>query len=303
MPIVLKEFQGRPVLLYNQQNRSENPMRSVEFTNSTGLTLEGGPVTVLEEASYVGEAMLDTLKPDEERLVPYAVELSVHVLDNVESTSEKVHRVVIRKGQLRTHYLHTRLTTYHFNNKSEREYVVYLEHPREGAEWKLHFTPEPKEITESFWRFRFNVAAKQVTHFTVRQRQTLHSSFALCDVNNQQLGLWLEQKFLDAKTEKALRLIVELRGQVAAAEGCLQYLEKERGVIHAEEKRIRENLQALGDRPSEKDLRERLIKSLNVQEDRLEQIAQEIRAKTKERDELREKMNQALAKLDYEAEV
>src|SRR6185312_6851412 len=67
VPIVLKAFEGRPVLLYNKATRAENPMRCVEFKNTTGLTLEGGPVTVLEDGAYVGEAMLDTLKPDEER--------------------------------------------------------------------------------------------------------------------------------------------------------------------------------------------------------------------------------------------
>src|SRR5262249_56071784 len=79
VPIVLRSFEGRPVLLYNKANRPENPMRCVEFKNTTALTLEGGPVTVLEGASYVGEAMLDTLKPDEQRLGPLAVELYVHV--------------------------------------------------------------------------------------------------------------------------------------------------------------------------------------------------------------------------------
>src|SRR5207344_1268370 len=82
VPIVLREFKGRPVLLYDKNARAENPLRCIEFENTTGLTLEGGPVTVLEAGTYVGEAMLETLKPDEERLVPFAVELSVHVLDN-----------------------------------------------------------------------------------------------------------------------------------------------------------------------------------------------------------------------------
>ena len=48
VPIVLRPFEGRPVLLYNKPARAENPMRCVEFRNTTGLTLEGGPVTVLE---------------------------------------------------------------------------------------------------------------------------------------------------------------------------------------------------------------------------------------------------------------
>ena len=118
------------MLLYNKQTRADNPMRCVEFKNTTGLTLEGGPVTVLEAGSYVGEAMLETTKPDDERLVPYAVELGVHVLDNIDSHSDRVHRIVIRRGQLRAHYLQIEKTTYHFNNKSDVPQMVYLDHPR-----------------------------------------------------------------------------------------------------------------------------------------------------------------------------
>jgi hypothetical protein len=303
VPIVLKPFEGRPVLLYNKATRAENPMRCVEFKNTTGLTLEGGPVTVLEEGTYVGEAMLDTLRPDEERLVPYAVELSVTVLDNVDAHDEKVNRVVIRRGQMRSHYVQVRQTTYHVSNKSEREPIVYLEHPRESNEWKLYLTAEPKEITENYWRFRLMLPKKEVTSFVVRQRRTLYQSFSLSDVSDQQLTYWLEQKYLDAKTEKALRQITELRQEAANIEAALQQLDKERAGIHNEQKRIRENLQALGERPSEKDLRERFVKTLNAQEDRLEALNREVQSKTKERDQCRDKINAALAKLEYEAEV
>src|SRR5439155_6247126 len=99
VPIVLRPFEGRPVLLHNSRTRRENPMRAVEFHNTTGLTLEGGPVTVLEGGSYVGEAMLETSKPDEKRLIPYAVELSVFVLDNAEGYTERGPRAVIRDGR------------------------------------------------------------------------------------------------------------------------------------------------------------------------------------------------------------
>src|SRR5262249_1989785 len=100
VPIVLRPFEGRPVLLHNRDTRPGIPMRCVELKNTTGLTLEGGPVTVLEGGSYVGEAMLDTLKPAEERLVPYAVELSERVLDNVNTYQDRVHRVVIRDRRI-----------------------------------------------------------------------------------------------------------------------------------------------------------------------------------------------------------
>ena len=67
VPIVGGEFEGRRRLLYNAANRAENPFAVLDFKNTTGLTLEGGPVTFFEGDVYAGEAMMDTLGPDEER--------------------------------------------------------------------------------------------------------------------------------------------------------------------------------------------------------------------------------------------
>jgi hypothetical protein len=303
VPIVLRPFEGRPVLLYNKATRAENPMRCVEFKNTTGLTLEGGPVTVLEGGNYVGEAMLDTLKPDEHRLVPYAVELGVSVLDNVDSHAERVHKVVIRRGQLKAQYVQVHQTTYTFHNKGDAEQTTYLDHPRSGKEWKLFDTDEPHEITENFWRFRFNLPARKVSKFVVRQRCTLSQTHTLSDVGDQQLALWLEQRYLDARTEQVLRQVMELRQQAAGIEEQIKRLEKERETIHAEQKRIRENLQSLGDRSAEKELRERFVRTLNTQEDRLEQIEREVKERQAARDRCREQMNALLAQLEYEAMV
>ncbi len=303
VPIVLRAFEGRPVLLYNKAARAENPMRCVELKNTTGLTLEGGPVTVLEGGSYVGEAMLETTKPDDQRLVAYAVELAVHVLDNVDSHDDRVTRVVIRKGALRLTYAQVQQTTYTLNNKADTEQAVYLEHPRGGKEWKLIETAAPHEITENYWRFRFALPAKTVTKFVVRQQHTLQRSASLHDVNNQQLAIWIEQRYLDAATEEVLRRVVQLRQQAAGVEAEIAKLQKERDQIHKEQQRIRENLQALGDRPAEKELRERFVRTLNAQEDRLEVIERELREKHAERDRCREQIDAQLAGLEYEAKV
>jgi hypothetical protein len=303
VPIVLRSFEGRPVLLYNKATRAENPMRCVEFKNTTGLTLEGGPLTVLEGGSYVGEAMLETTKPDDQRLVPYAVELAVTVLDNIDSHDDKVYRVIIRKGALKTQYTQVEQTTYSFNNKADAEQTVYLDHARAGKEWKLVDTAEPHEVTENYWRFRFALPAKKVSKFVVKQQRVLSQQFGLSDVSDQQLAYWIEQRYLDAATEKLLRKVVDLRQKAAGIEAQIARLEKERDGIHAEQRRIRENLGSLGDRPSEKDLRERFVRTLNAQEDRLEAIERELRQRQDEREKCREEIAALLAGLEYEAKV
>jgi hypothetical protein len=303
VPIVQRGFEGRAVLLYNKTARTGNPMRCVEFKNTTGLTLEGGPITVLEGGSYVGEAMLETTKPDDERLVAYAVELAVTVLDNIESHSDRAHRIVIRQGHLHAHYVRVEQSTYHFKNKSDVAYTVYLEHARYGEAWTLVDTPKPHEITASFWRFRFTIEPKQVTPFVVRQRQTLQQAYALTDVTDRQLGLWIDEKYIDRATAAALQKVLEARQEAARFEAALQALEKERTGIHNEQKRIRENLQALGDRPGEKELRERFVRTLNGQEDRLAQIDRESREKESGREGCRTRVADLLAKLEYDAAV
>jgi predicted nuclease with TOPRIM domain len=303
VPIVLKPFDGRSVLLYQKAARAENPMRSVEFENTTGLTLEGGPVTVLEGDSYVGEAMLETMKPKEKRLVPYAVELSVRAMDSIDSHREDVRRVVIRKGILYAHQAQVMTTTYTLINKAEREYTLYLDHPRGGNEWKLTDTPDPHETTDNYWRFRFTLPAGKTTKFTVRQQQPLRQQYGLGDLDDRQLGVWLDAKYLDKKTEKVLREVVALRQQALDLNEQFNRLHKERSQIHEEQKRIRENLNSLGDRSSEKELRERFVRTLNTQEDRLEEIDSESKRITRERDDLLAKKNEVLASLEFEGEV
>ncbi len=303
MPIVQRGFEGRPVLLYNKQARADNPMRCVEFKNTTGLTLEGGPVTVLEAGSYVGEAMLETTKPDDERLVPYAVELAVHVMDNIESHSERVHRVVIRDGQLKAHYVQVQQTTYHFKNKSDAAQTVYLEHPRAAKEWTLFDTPEPHEITASYWRFRFTIDPRKTTAFVVRQRLVLAQNYGLADLSDRQLALWMDEKYLDRKTAAALQQVLDARQEAARYDAALATLRQEREGIHTEQERIRENLKALGDRPGEKELRERFVRTLNTQEDRLTQIERDVQENERSREQCRARIGELLAKLEYDAAI
>ncbi|MFO0826108.1 MAG: hypothetical protein U0792_23830 [Gemmataceae bacterium] len=303
VPIVLKPFAGRSVLLYQKASRPENPIRCVEFENTTGLTLEGGPVTVLEQGSYVGEAMLDTLKPTEKRLVGYAVELAVRVLDNDKSFRQNVSRVVIRKGTITTYFGFASQTTYTFTSKADKEQTLYLDHPRPGGDWELFDTATPHEITENYWRFKLPLAANKGTKVVVKMQRPESQQFALNGISDVQLAAWVESRFIDKKTEKVLRDSFKIRQQIGTFDEQLRQLDEERKQIHAEQKRIRENLGSLGERASEKELRERFVRTLGQQEDRLEVIAKEEKRLQAERDAARTKLNDTLAALEFETTV
>ena len=294
VPIVLKPFNGKSVLLYQKHARPENPIRCVEFENTTGLTLEGGPVTVLDSGSYAGEAMLDTLKPTEQRLIGYAVELAVRVTDKIDSRTTRVTRVTIQNGTLTAYSGQLQKTTYTFASKADKEQVVYLDHPR-PAEWELTDSPAPHELTDNYWRFRFPLPAAAQTPFVVTCRRTVGQSVSLFDATDKQFGAWVEAGYFDDAIRTALQTAFTIRGQVAGLDEAIARLDQERAKLHDEQKRIRENLASLGDRASEKDLRERYVRTLGRQEDRLEAIESERAGAVSARDQSRQELHDALA--------
>ncbi|MFO0809790.1 MAG: hypothetical protein U0746_14300 [Gemmataceae bacterium] len=303
VPIVLKPFDGRPVLFYQKAARAGNPLRAVEFKNTTGLTLEGGPVTVLDGGSYAGEAMLDTLKPNEDRLVPYAVELAVRVTDSFDTHDEYVHRVTVRKGVLKAQFARVRQTTYTVASKSDKDQVLYLEHPREGKEFKLFDTPQPHEATDSAWRFRTVLPAGQTIRYVVKQKMLEAQRHSLAATGDSQIAAWLDQKYLDAATAQALQQALALRAQAADLTAAAGRLQAERDAVFKDQARVRENLASLGDKAGEKALRERFVTTLDKQETRLEAIAKELAAIEKDADAARAEVARLLAGLEYESTI
>jgi chromosome segregation ATPase len=113
----------------------------------------------------------------------------------------------------------------------------------------------------------------------------------------------LEQRYFDGPTAEVLRQLAAQRRETARQEERIVHLQQERGTIHQEQQRIRQNLESLGDRPAEKELRERFVRTLNSQEDRLEQIGQEIKEAEEARDRCRQQVEALLEKLEYDAAV
>jgi len=44
-----------------------------------GLTLEGGPIVIYEADTYLGEAMMETIKPGQKKFIEYCTENGMSV--------------------------------------------------------------------------------------------------------------------------------------------------------------------------------------------------------------------------------
>jgi len=71
LPFLQEALDARKLLIWSDHS-SEHPTNAAELTNSTGKVLDGGPVTVYDGGVYGGEALMETLKAGDKRLISYA---------------------------------------------------------------------------------------------------------------------------------------------------------------------------------------------------------------------------------------
>ncbi|MFP2899021.1 hypothetical protein [Corallococcus sp. 4LFB] len=301
VPILHRPFEGRRVLLYNRATREKNPMACIEFKNTTGLTLEGGPVTITEDETYVGEAMLDTLKPDDVRFVPYAVELSCVVSVEQDLEDGPVFRARLGRGTLVVEFFHQRRTKVLARNKAKRPQVLYVEHPRTG--WELKDTAAPAETTDGFWRFKRELAPGASDTLTVTERTRGQRQYYLGNVGLEEVAFFLDSRFIDPRVAQALRDVVALREKLSQVIRDVQRLTEERTQLFKDQERIRSNIDSLKSGASQRELVERFVTKLNAQEDRLELIGRELERLEQERTRLQTESNQRIESLSYEADL
>ena len=208
VPILQTETDMERVALYNPQIRDKNPMTAFRIKNTTGLTLEGGPVTVFEGDSYVGEAMLDTMRQDEERLTPYSVELGITVKHEESDIRENYTRAVKSGNLIHKHYRQLRRTRYDFCSRLDREVDGYLDHPFQFN--VREDTPEPVETTENFWRFKIALAQKKTTSFTVCEVSEQAERIEIFGIARTTVQQMASQKLISGKAKTRPR---EDRGQ------------------------------------------------------------------------------------------
>lgn len=296
VPIVQAQIEATPVSLYNESARADHPMSGLRLTNTTDLTLEGGTVTVIEDGSYAGEALVETIRPREQRFISYAVDLGIDATTNRESRRDRAYRLVAHRGSLSLHFYEIETKTYTLTNRSDRPRTVIVEHPyRRG--WELSQEGEkPIEETPHFYRFQVEVPVRTTKKLVVKERRTLTEEYRVGDLTPEQLSALIAGGSLDAETRKKLEEIMRVKAQIADLTARIEARTREMDQIFRDHQRIRGNLTALGQSEQERQLRSRYIEQITRDEERLAQLRQENDRDQQERARLQNQLNDLIEK-------
>jgi hypothetical protein len=248
IPIVQGEIEGNKLSLYNAMKNRKHPYCAIRLINTTGLTLEAGPVTVLEEDAYAGEALLDVLKPDDKRFLPYAVDQDVHVITRNAYNEMPIYRVRIFGSTLYMDYRSRTSTIYRLENLSEKIKSVYVEHEVSYA-MKLVGDASPVETTDSYYRFEVMLGPQAYEELTVTQEEELSRTVWIADPENLDRNVL---RYLIDTNELTKEMADQLRQILAKHAALVDIVEKRKAVqariqqYVSDQQRARENLKALG---------------------------------------------------------
>ena len=302
LPIVAAEVEGEAVALYNETTRAKNPLAAVRLKNTTGLTLEGGPLTVYQQGNYVGEALIKTVKADEQRYITYAVDLGLHVNTKYGSKSERVDRVVINRGTMRMHRAVIETKTYNLDNKDARDKVVVIEHPYH-KDWKLLNKEKPIEITDNYQRFEVKTKGIELTKFDVEEERDNWEEVAVGNITPEQIEVFIQQKYLSDKTREQLEKIVSLKAEIVRIDRRINELQDEQKNIYEDQKRLREDLKSLGTTEQAKLLESKYLKKLEQQENQLDTINTELKNLQQERQQNQKQLDEMIETLTQDLKV
>jgi len=302
VPIVQSPITVEKVSIWNDQSGLPRPQRALLLTNSSGMTLDGGTFSVIEEETFSGEGLFDAIRPDEKRLIGYATDLALNVSSNLGSDRQQVSRVRVSRGIMIQENEIRERKTYTVRNSDTTPRVVVIEHPARAG-YELRSEPRPYESTGAWMRFRLSVASKQTGSLVVEEARKVEASYALSNLTGEQVSSFVSQRSIDKTLEDALRRILAQKSVVAELDNQKATNDGEMEKIFDDQQRLRENLKALKGTAEEKSLVQRYIQQLNQQETRLEALRKEIQNIEGRRDGAQTQLDQMIHDLSFEMKM
>lgn len=296
LPFLQEKITARKLLIYSDQS-SAHPLNAAEITNSTGKTLDGGPITVFDAGSYAGEALMETVKTTDKRLLSYAVDLGTRITTAFDSKGEIVREIHIRRGVLTTRTAAVEIRTYTIHNVDQKAKTLVIEHPAR-PEYTL-LERKPTEKTANAYRFEVKLAASATEKFPVTEERVYDSSFAVTNLTPDLLVTYIQNKNLTDASRRQLTEILNRKRDIAGTEAETHRVEAQVNTIVRDQDRIRQNINSLRQVSGQQDQVQKYAKQLADQEGQLATLRDHQSELERKHAALQSELNSLIEKMDF----
>jgi len=302
VPILQSHIEAEKVTLWST-NGGEVPLRAIWIKNSSGQVLDAGTFNILEGGTFAGEGVLESIHPDERRLLSYAADTAVHVKHEEVSSDKPYSRVKIAKGLMVLTREQRATSKFEIRNADKDPRVVVLELPAENGWTLTKDTPKPEETTASLHRFRVPVEGGKTAELKVEAVHPEETQYALTNLDSNLVAVLVRQQQLTPALRQAFDKILAQRIKIGGFDQQMGLRRQETDRTASDQSRIRENMKALKGTSEEKALVQRYTGELNTQEDRLAAIRRELEDLQKSRDEAARELDRMVMTINIDESI
>jgi hypothetical protein len=289
VPILQSRIEAEKVTLWSPDN--QRALRALWIKNASGQILDSGTFNIIDGDTFAGEGLIETVHPDERRLLSYAADTAVHVTSEAEAKDLPVSRIQLLKGVMFVSREQRNKIKYTVRNADTAARQVVIEHPvREG--WKLVNDVTPKETSASHYRFRLAVDPNKTSELTVEEIHTDVTRTMLTDLTQDQVQILAVENRLTPELQQAFHQVLDQKNRISDLQSQLANRQRELKEINDDQARIRENMKALKGSAEEKALLQRYTHQLDTQEDRLTALHKEIADLSKRKVDEQQKLDE-----------
>jgi len=240
-PLVESEIAAKSTLIYSGSGKY--PRLGAELTNSSGMKLPAGPITVYDGGVYAGDALIEFWNENEKRLISFGEDLSVTASAS-DTNTRAVRSVNISGGVMIINRNLTFTKTYTFINSAASSKQLIVEHSK-TVNTEL-VSPRANEQTTSIYRFNTELPSNKETVLTVSEQRPISESITLLPMPLNNLISYSSNQEIPANVRTALQRAVELKRAQDSADANVRDIDAQRNRLIADQDRIRRNLEAAG---------------------------------------------------------
>ncbi len=244
--------------LFNEDTTGSTPLVCMLLKNNLGNILDRGPITVIDNGKYSGEAILPFTTYDAENRIAYAkdqaLECSVEIKDDDEIKGFKRE-----KRNLRVETWLIQSYTYEVENSKNEDVTVILEHPR-SEEHDIFETQDMLEETENYQRWRFKAQGDKKTVFQIKQRKLAVTLRDIKTLPEKSFSKYVESKLMDKELQDFCRDIINKWKDITENNNKITKLNKHMQALELDINRLQTNRDNLTPSKRHKELMDRNLK-------------------------------------------
>ena len=243
LPFIREQIKARRLLIFDHANGSQHPLNAVELNNSSGTTMDGGAITVYDAGAYAGEALMETIKSGDKRLISYAVDLGTRITAAFDSSNKLQREFHYRRGIMTLRRALKETKTFTIRNVDSDAKTVIIEHAaRPGYEL---VDMKAAEKTANAYRFEVNIAGGETAKFPIVEERVYSEQIGITNLTPDQLFSYVSNKQLDEAGREKLRQIADLKRQIADGDNQAQRLDQQLNEMVQDQSRLRSNISTL----------------------------------------------------------